>query len=215
MTVCEGYEKENHYVNLYNTREREHGYNINAGGFYDVSPNASIAGVKWMKEHPAFGLERVSEMHTWQKENPDEMYKMRKINSAKATEARKKAVVCLELEEVFESASEAARHFPKLSQSKVTMCCQGQRKTAGGFHWLYLDEYSKIENIKDYLSIQGEKKQRSHKKAVICVETGEIFESVTQAAKEKNLSLYSIAECCRNKKLNNYTCGGYHWRFKE
>ena len=85
--------------------------------------------------------------------------------------------------------------------------------TGGGYHWIYFEEYVKIDSIEEYLSEINKKNHRPHKRRVLCVETQEIFESVTQAANIKKLSLYSIAECCRNKKENNYTCGGYHWRY--
>lgn len=137
-------------------------------------------------------------------------------NASLATEARKEAVVCVELGEYFESASEASRHFDKTSQSKITMCCQGQRKTSGGYHWMYKDEYDSYKDKNKLLEeINKKSTHRPQRKRVLCVETNEIFESVTAAALNKNLSLYTIAECCRNQKNNNYTCGGYHWRYLD
>lgn len=50
------------------------------------------------------------------------------------------------------------------------------------------------------------------KKQVVCVETGEIFESITEAAKSVGASQPNIS-----KVLHGVTCtaGGYHWRFAE
>ena len=213
FTVKEAGEKEDYYINFYDTCNQDKGYNMAPGGYKGLAPNALPAAIKWMKEHPEFGLACASNMHKWQKEHPKEMEEMLKNNIAKASEARKKKVVCVETEEIFESATEASKNITNCSQSKITMCCQGQRKTAGGYHWIYFEEYLKIDSIEGYLSEINKKNHRPHNRRVLCVETQEIFESVTQAANIKKLSLYSIAECCRNKKENNYTCGGYHWRY--
>lgn len=48
------------------------------------------------------------------------------------------------------------------------------------------------------------------RKKVICIETNEIFESITAAAKAKNTYVQNICHCC-NKKINS--AGGYHWEY--
>lgn len=64
-------------------------------------------------------------MLKWQKEHPEEMLAIRRINVEKATQARKRKVQCIETGEIFESASEAARKTPKTTQSKICMVCRG------------------------------------------------------------------------------------------
>lgn len=93
-----------------------------------------------MKNHPEFGKARTADMLKWQREHPKEALEMRKINAAKASNARKRKVKCIETEEIFESASEAARKTPNTTQSKICMVCRGQRKTCGGYHWQYVEE---------------------------------------------------------------------------
>lgn len=78
-----------------------------------------------MKEHPEFGKARAKDMLKWQKEHPKEILEMRRINVAKATNARKRKVKCIETGEIFESASEAARKIPHTTQSKICMVCRG------------------------------------------------------------------------------------------
>lgn len=48
-------------------------------------------------------------------------------------------------------------------------------------------------------------------KPVICIETGEVFNSIDAAAKAKNILGQNISRSCKTK----YTAGGYHWRFKN
>lgn len=78
-------------------------------------------------------------MLKWQKEHPEEMLQMRRINAKKASDARKRKVQCIETQEIFESATEAARQVPHTSQGKICMVCRGQRNTCGGYHWKYVD----------------------------------------------------------------------------
>ena len=140
FTEKEMSDKENYWINKFDSRNPDKGYNINPGGYKGLSPKAAKAAVDWMKEHPEFGAARVADMHKWQNEHPEEMLKMRRINSQKATEARKRKVQCVETGVIYESASAAARIIPKTSQSKICLACSGKRNTSGGYHWRYIDE---------------------------------------------------------------------------
>lgn len=130
--------KEDYYIKLFNSQNQLYGYNITSGGYKTISPKANIEAIKWMKNNPGFGLARAQDMLRWQKEHPEEMALMRKENQKKATEARKKAVICVETGIIYESASQAARENPTATQSKICMVCRGQRKTCGGYHWKYV-----------------------------------------------------------------------------
>lgn len=50
----------------------------------------------------------------------------------------------------------------------------------------------------------------STKKKVICVETGKIFESIHEAARQLNLNAQHISHCCNGQ---SYTHHGYHFEF--
>ena len=49
-------------------------------------------------------------------------------------------------------------------------------------------------------------------KSVRCIETGEMFESGTLAAKHYNLSPSNVLKCCKEK---HRTSGGYHWEYVD
>lgn len=53
----------------------------------------------------------------------------------------RKQVVCLETNEKYSSATEAAV-FIGLSKDRVAAACRGEQKTAGGYHWMYADDRS-------------------------------------------------------------------------
>lgn len=132
-------EKEEKYIEIFDSTNPKYGYNIKKGST-DISPNASKKAVEWMKAHPEFGLARAKDMHKWQQNHSKEILQMRRINAAKATEARKKKVRCIETGEVFESATDAARKIPRTSQAKISMVCSGKRNTCGGYHWCFVDK---------------------------------------------------------------------------
>lgn len=48
------------------------------------------------------------------------------------------------------------------------------------------------------------------RKKVLCIETKEIFESISAAARAKNTYSQNICHCC-NKKLKS--AGGFHWEY--
>lgn len=48
------------------------------------------------------------------------------------------------------------------------------------------------------------------KKPVVCVETGVVYESIYDAAKQTGLTKNKISYCCRG--IRNKT-GGFHWKF--
>lgn len=52
----------------------------------------------------------------------------------------KRAVICLETKEVYESVLYVRKHF----NIDVQKCCAGKCKIAGGYHWMYYDEYLKL-----------------------------------------------------------------------
>lgn len=55
-----------------------------------------------------------------------------------------------------------------------------------------------------------DKMRNSLIKSVICVESGIVYESVTDASKKTKINAGGISVCCHNHKR---TAGGYHWCF--
>lgn len=47
-------------------------------------------------------------------------------------------VLCVETDTIYNSASEAARQTG-IAQTNISACCNGKRKTAGGFHWKFAE----------------------------------------------------------------------------
>lgn len=61
--------------------------------------------------------------------------------------------------------------------------------------------------------INAKKASEARKRKVECIETGEIFESASDAARKiPNTTQSKICMVCRGQRK---TCGGYHWRYVE
>ena len=85
----------------------------------------------------------------------------------------------------------------------------GQARAATMLEWQknHPEEILKMrrENVK--------KATEARKRKVQCIETGEIFESASEAARKVlNTSQSKICMVCRGQRK---TCGGYHWQYIE
>ena len=57
-----------------------------------------------------------------------------------------------------------------------------------------------------------EEKAKCNGKAVVCVETGEVFRTAHEAARMKNVDFSSVCKCCKGKVK---TVGGLRWRYAK
>lgn len=125
--------------------------------------------------------------------------------SAAAT--KKRPVVCVETNETFESIRAAAKHC-NIDRQCVSRACKDSLKMAGGYHWRFKDEQP-TEPQPSAVTPAG---MRTPKRPVVCVETNEVFESISAAARSKNLRITNISRACQTQRN---TAGGYHWRFVD
>ncbi len=62
------------------------------------------------------------------------------------------------------------------------------------------------------MSLSHRAKLHPNSRAVICVETGEVFQTVRAAAAQTKVVRTSITGCCAGRSK---TCGGYHWQYAK
>ena len=115
-----------------------------------------------------------------------------------------KRVYCYETGECFDSIGYCSRAIG-MSTELISSCCHGVRPTCKGKHYCFLDENNRpmIETIKW---------SKPNHTTVKCVETGEIFNTVAEAAKHINRTDMSIFQCLKGISK---TAGGYHWKRVE
>ena len=111
-------------------------------------------------------------------------------------------IFCVTTGEIFNTIAAAAKHFG-LSTMSINQVCCGKCRHAKGYVFEFVDEKLKAEaEIK-------RQKLCIMKKAVLCEETGIVYESISKAAKAFNVSVTSIKNACNSEK----TVGGYHFEF--
>ena len=128
----------------------------------------------------------------------------------------RKKVYCKETGECFDSITEAAlwAGLQKTGGSNITSQIKGTRKSAGRhpetgipLHWCFLEEDIDTPN---------EKPKLGNAKRVKNLETGDIFESVNQAARAYNISNVTISKSCKSNGLIPVGANKgfkYHWVF--
>lgn len=115
----------------------------------------------------------------------------------------KKEIFRVDDGEIYKSAADAERKTG-ICRHNITSCCRFETNTAGGYRWMFYDDY-----LKNGIKIRENK----HKtRAVICLETNIIYKSITSAAKDINLSRCSIDAVLKGR---NKTAGGYHWKYVD
>lgn len=117
---------------------------------------------------------------------------------------QKKQVVCVETGQIFESEVEAA-NSSGLTQAAISACCYEKTITCMGKHWVFSSNYD--ENWKPREPIE---KRRPTSKPVVCLETNEIYKSISEAARSNLVSRQTIMRACKEP---NYTINNKHFSY--
>lgn len=118
-------------------------------------------------------------------------------------------VLCIETNEIFDSIKQAMEKYNFKGRSSISNVCNNKQKTAYGLTWKYLEEKPK----KNFSEESIKKIKKANSKKVVCVETGEAFQSAAEVGRK--LSLFngsSITKCClgQKQKVKNF-----HWKYLE
>ena len=213
-------EREKFWIAKYNSIA-PNGYNLTEGGNNGLLSDEAclkISVANTGKKRSAETCKRISESKTGTRMSE----KTRAIMSAtrrgkpKSGKARanmklaqaknQKRVRCLETGEVFESITMAAEHYG-IRSGEISSVCNGKRNTAAGLHWSFLDYWLRADNKTqaDLLT-----KQPHRRKRVRCIETGEVFASIRQAAERYGTDHKNIGRAC---KKPTRTALNMHWEF--
>lgn len=136
-----------------------------------------------------------------------EKNKTYKLKNIKGLQKQRK-VICTNTKEVFDSVCKAAKKYG-LSQGSISKCCMGEIKSAGKLPngeysvWVYEEDY---DANKDYYFYRHEGKHNPRARSVICLNTKEVFDTITEAAKKYNIGGNGSKICLVCKGERN-TCG--------
>lgn len=146
---------------------------------------------------------RTSNGYHWEKYDEEKDYtKTKHYGESQTFNSNYKKVVCLETAEIFESQQEAARRYNIKISGDIRKSCENKKRTIGGYHWEDYDEY------KDYTKTEYYGKKKKKGRAVICLETGNIYEKLKDVEKDFNINASSLTSHLNGKQK---TFAGYHW----
>lgn len=103
---------------------------------------------------------------------------------------RHKQIICVDTGEIYPSLQ--AVNDAGFNMSQVSECCHGTAKTCGGYNWCLYDEYDPDTYVMKKPRIDNVPKR------VLCVETGDIYESLTLVA-EDGFSPSAVSRVCRGE----------------
>ena len=129
----------------------------------------------------------------------------------------KQKVKCINNGKIFDSLEEARIWCGLKSTSHISDCCRGERKSAGKspdtgekLSWQYIGS-SYRNTLYSNISLKKKREQNNTNhisgKKILCINTGESFNSITLAAKWCNTSTSNISEYLSNSSL---TFAGHH-----
>lgn len=213
LTREQAMQKEIELIEWFDSTNREFGYNLSTGG-------ESKSGVPMSEEVKDY-LRWLRVGTTLSEETK------RKIGEQElgANNPRARRVICLETMKVYDTITQAQK---ETGATKISDCCRhaSKHKSSNGLHWEYYDEQLSEQDYKDILEwlIEEENENKHHKMSdenkkklvdmcsvsVVCVETGELFNSIADACRAHNLNPSDVCYCCKGKRK---TAKGFHWRY--
>lgn len=133
-----------------------------------------------------------------------------------------KKVICMETEEIFNSARNAEK---QIKINGISKACKGIQDTSAGYHWKYLIDYDENDNpykgnprgelgynFGRHFDFDKEKAKRFNREQlgirIMCIETGEKFNSAGEAAELMNLMKSGILSVLNGRQ---HTTGGFHF----
>lgn len=99
------------------------------------------------KRHTEETKEKLRQINLGKKYGEETKRKLSKVHKGirlsedhkrKISEAKKKRIICIELNKIFRSSIEASK-FVKIVPSAIRNCVNGNTKTSGGYHWKQID----------------------------------------------------------------------------
>lgn len=185
---------------------------FNYGKHLSDETKAKISKSLTRKKIPSEVVEKRANSLRGRKQSKEERESRSKsaLNSPKV-KARIKEVFCVELEKQFSSSREA-ESFINLKRGHIQECCKnkGKQKTAGGYHWIYVEDIDKENWKQQKEEILSNIPYDGFGKKVVCIETQIVYKSIKEAQRQTNIDSASIGRCCQGKAQ---TAGKLHWAY--
>ena len=141
LTKEEAEQKEIDLIKQYKSNQRKYGYNIEKGGHINCVSESTKRKISLKnKGTPAWNKNK--KMNDDFKKKCSIARKGKKLNDG-LLNAIRKPILCIETNKKYESISMASEKT-KINVSNIARVCKKLRKTAGGYHWEYIDKGDKV-----------------------------------------------------------------------
>ena len=223
LTFEEAQKQEQYYIHLYDTTNKEKGYNITHGGegytlydYYDI--------LEEFKKHnnfkltlEKFGCTSKTLLNILEGFGYNRQELISDIYRQNYLENRNTTVLQYDLKgnfiQMFDTALDAAKAVGLKSASSISEVCNNKRNKAGNFYWRFkLD----LDEIPQKINVQFSEKRWKTKIGQYTLDNKliRIYDSITEAnlslGKAKNDS--SITAVCKGRRR---TAFGYIWKYEE
>lgn len=131
------------------------------------------------------------------------------INNEEKVGRKGKKVICIETNQTFASTKEAAKAF-NCHDSLIARVCRGQANSAKDHTFRYIDDNGNILSIPEAPIVERDvviqhkavikgkgRRSNGNTENVLCISTGEIFTSCTDAAERADVSQAAMSRACR------------------
>lgn len=211
---CESFEelnkKERYWEKFYGLPDpkREIGYNITTGG-------QGVPGYNFTKNDRQKISEKSKDRKWIYKDGSNKFVKIDELPGYLASgwiterhNVRLRPVICLETNNIWDSVASAEASLSVINGTLKNYI--DRIPYSNGLHYCYLESYEKMSEKERnaFMLKQFPKKE----KAVICINTGQIFKSMADAAKTLKVSQGKISLVCNNKRKHTK---GYYFKFYE
>lgn len=235
LTKEEAEQKEIELIKQYKSNNKKYGYNIANGGNCAGSASEETRmkmSERMKKNNPMKNKETVEKMRQSQLgKKLSEEHKQKLIN---ANKGRKHTEEEKEKDRIAHLGNKNGmygkkgllhpnfgKHLTEEQKKKLSESLKGHIPWNKGKK--LTEKHKKNVSVATKLAMQRpEVQEKLHKpktiinknrwKKVMCIETDEIFESITIASKNKKCKSGDISRVCKAKAK---TCGGYHWKYYE
>lgn len=200
-------EKEIYYISLLKTYDN--GYNMTFGG----EGTRGYFHTDEYKEH----MRKLSIGRTFSDET---LQKMSDAKRGKATQYKSQETKISAYKKVSEKLK--GKEFTDEHKANISKAKKGKSPWNKGLkfppeaHPMYGKHLSESAKQKISCANKGRTRTKQERlacaKKVLCVDTNELFTSITDAAKKYGVSIYAISNVLRGK---SNTCKGLHWKYAE
>lgn len=198
--------KEIELIAKYDSANREKGYNNSTGGecsalgtHHSIETRRKIGESNKGKHLSAETRQKIGEANKGKKPSAECIRKSIETHKGKHLSAEHRQKISEAIKGV--NNPNYDKHPSAETRQKISESLKGNIPWNKGKH-LSQEERRKVSE-----SLKGKTT-----KAVICVETGTLYSSVTEAAKSIGIAKSNITAVCRHRREK---AGGYHWKYVE